>query len=605
MEILCNYRFKGTNCYYICPRVVAKDPLQSVNDIATGLQLNPAAAQGHSEFVTIFSFSDFDEDFTQDSIKARLEALLEEDDVFSFDFIDRVYIHATQQQIAYTQVRSVFGRLQFYGKDVSVLPLPIEDVSSSLLSGPYAMTSLGFHRVWKAFADDRDAFIASFAPNDGSGNGSLETPEALLRQSSVYDSSLSESYRPLLFPSTSARLSVLVPSRCYYLKTDSKPLNGFRFAVKDNIHIRGCSTTAGSRDFGKLYGVQTATAKAVEKLVSMGAVLVGKTKTATFADGDVLTADWVEESYPWNPRGDGYLIPSGSSTGSAVAIAAYPWLDFTVGTDTLGSIRGPALWNGVYGVRPTWGSLDGDGVVPVVESFDTIGFFSRSLSICSTLSLHWLRCSETSSAMGFKLMHIPGDWKTDHDDIQMAQEQFILALEEACACRRADVKIEELWKSQSPLLREVDFYEYCHTVAINIKLPTQQRFIQQFLRAYENKYERQPYLNPVIRHVLAEAEHVTSQDYATALEKREAIAQWLNTEVMCVDADAYIPILVFPFTDGNLTYRDEYHAEPIGISSAGWHPKLLSTLGGIPEIVVPSKRKLCNYSMMAVVASAK
>ncbi|KAL7919160.1 amidase signature domain-containing protein [Trichoderma austrokoningii] len=550
--MLSNYRFKGTNCYYVCPRVVAKDPLQLANDTATGLQLNPAAVRGHSEFVTIISFSGFDEDFTQDSLKAQLEALLEEDDVFSFDFVDRVYIHATQQQLAYTRVRSVFGRFQFHEKDVSVLPLPMEDVCSTLLSGPYAVTSLGFHRVWKAFADDRDAFITSFAPNHGPEKGSLATPEALLLQS--------ECYKPLLFPSTSAKLSVLVPSRCYFPKTDLRPLNGLRFAVKDNIHIRGCSTTAGSRDFGKLHGVQTATANAIEKLLSMGAVLVGKTKTATFADGDVLTADWVEQSYPWNPRGDGYLIPSGSSTGSAVAIAAYPWLDFTIGTDTFGSIRGPALWNGVYGVRPTWGSLDGDGVVPVVESFDTIGFFSRCLSICSTLSLHWLRCPGTSSAMGFKLMHLPGDWKSDHDDIQMAQEHFILALEEVCACRRADVKIEELWKSQSPLLREVDFYEYCDTVAINIKLPTQQRFIQQFLRAYKSKYERQPYLNPVIRHVLAAAEHVTSQDYATALEKQEIIAQWLNTKVMCVDADGRIPILVFPFTDGNLTYRDEYHA---------------------------------------------
>ncbi|KAK1244005.1 hypothetical protein MKX08_002143 [Trichoderma sp. CBMAI-0020] len=592
MEMLSNYRFKGTNCYYICPRVVAKGPLQSVNDTATGPQLNPAAIQGHGEFVTICSFSDFDEDFTQDSIEARLDALLEEDDVFSFDFVDRVYIHAAQQQVAYPHIGSVFGRLQFHGKDVSVLPLPIEDVSSTLLSGPYAMTSLGFHKVWKVFADDRDAFIASFAPNDGPENGSLATREALHLQSSVQDSSTSGCYKPLLFPSTSATLSALVPSRCYYPKTDSKPLNGLRFAVKDNIHIRGCFTTAGSRDFGKLHDVQTATATAVEKLLSMGAVLVGKTKTATFADGDVLTADWVETSYPWNPRGDGYLIPSGSSTGSAVAIAAYPWLDFTIGTDTLGSIRGPALWNGVYGVRPTWGSLDGDGVVPVVDSFDTIGFFSRSLSICSTLSLHWLRCFGTSSATGFKLIHLPGDWKTDHNDIQIAQEQFLLALEEVCASRRADIKIEELWKSQSSLLREVDFYEYCHTVAINIKLPTQQRFIQQFLHAYENKYKRQPYLNPVVRHVLAAAEHVTSQDYAAALEKREAIAQWLNTQVMCVDADGRIPILVFPFTDGNLTYRDEYHAEPIGISSAGWHPKLLSTLGGIPEVVVPSKRKL-------------
>lgn len=66
----------------------------------------------------------------------------------------------------------------------------------------------------------------------------------------------------------------------------------------------------------------------------MGAVLIGKTKTAQFGDGDVLTADWIEGSCPWNPRGDGYLISSGSSAGSAVAVSAYDWIDFAVGTDS-------------------------------------------------------------------------------------------------------------------------------------------------------------------------------------------------------------------------------------------------------------------------------
>lgn len=71
-------------------------------------------------------------------------------------------------------------------------------------------------------------------------------------------------------------------------------------------------------------------------------------QTSQFANGEAATADWVDQFAPLNPRGDGYQDPSSSSSGSAVAVSAYDFLDFTVGSDTGGSIRGPASVNGAY-----------------------------------------------------------------------------------------------------------------------------------------------------------------------------------------------------------------------------------------------------------------
>ena len=126
-------------------------------------------------------------------------------------------------------------------------------------------------------------------------------------------------------------------------------------------------------------------------MIRLGAIIVGKAKTTQSAEGDVFTADWVDFSSPWNSRGDGYLIPSGSSAGSASAIAAYEWLDVAVGTDSksirlilyqasnfvaddhsfrvaVGSVRGPAMWQGVYGLRISHGNLPSDGVMTVARS---------------------------------------------------------------------------------------------------------------------------------------------------------------------------------------------------------------------------------------------
>lgn len=125
-----------------------------------------------------------------------------------------------------------------------------------------------------------------------------------------------------------------VPHRYRGQAQTHRRLSGYTFAVKDTIDVQGMTTTAGSRAYAALRGDATRHASCVQKLLDQGATLLGKTKTASLGDGDTTTADWVEYACPWNPRGDGYLIPSGSSTGSACAVASYAWLDFAIGTDS-------------------------------------------------------------------------------------------------------------------------------------------------------------------------------------------------------------------------------------------------------------------------------
>lgn len=92
-------------------------------------------------------------------------------------------------------------------------------------------------------------------------------------------------------------------------------------------------TSAGCRAYEKLHGKSSTTASSVQRLIDLGAVIVGKTKTTQFASGE-YPPDWVDYQCPFNPRGDGYFDTACSSAGSAVAVAAYSWLDYSIGTDS-------------------------------------------------------------------------------------------------------------------------------------------------------------------------------------------------------------------------------------------------------------------------------
>jgi Asp-tRNA(Asn)/Glu-tRNA(Gln) amidotransferase A subunit family amidase len=128
-------------------------------------------------------------------------------------------------------------------------------------------------------------------------------------------------------------LSVAVPSRLYFTETFAHPLEGLRVSVKDVFHLKGTYTGAGNRAYRRLYPPFTFTSAAVQRAVELGAIIVGKAKTAEFAGSQEFNWDWCDYSYAFNARADGYLVSTGSSTGSASGHAAYPWLDISIGSD--------------------------------------------------------------------------------------------------------------------------------------------------------------------------------------------------------------------------------------------------------------------------------
>lgn len=157
------------------------------------------------------------------------------------------------------------------------------------------------------------------------------------------------------------------------------PLYGVPVAIKDVIDVAGVPTTAASRILADV--VPETSATAVERLRAAGAIVLGKLNTHEFAYGAMTTSPHFGPCRnPWATD----RICGGSSGGSG-ACAAADLAAGTLGTDTAGSIRIPACFNGVTGMRPTHGRVSNAGVVPVAWSFDTVGPIARSAEDCALL----------------------------------------------------------------------------------------------------------------------------------------------------------------------------------------------------------------------------
>ncbi len=157
------------------------------------------------------------------------------------------------------------------------------------------------------------------------------------------------------------------------------PLAGVPVAIKDNMCTEGILTTCSSRILGNF--IPTFTAEAVKNLEKAGAVMIGKTNMDEFAMGSTTeTSAYGVTRNPWNTE----HVPGGSSGGSAAAVAAEECF-FALGSDTGGSIRQPASFCGVVGLKPTYGTVSRYGLIAYGSSLDQIGPLTKDVTDCATV----------------------------------------------------------------------------------------------------------------------------------------------------------------------------------------------------------------------------
>jgi amidase len=165
--------------------------------------------------------------------------------------------------------------------------------------------------------------------------------------------------------------------RCERKPVATGRLDKLHFAVKDQFDVAGAPTGFGHPDWERTHPVPTATAPVVTALLRAGATLAGKTTSMELGYG--LTGENKWYPTPLNPRAPD-RFPGGSSSGSAAAVAGR-LVDFALGTDTAGSVRIPASYCAVLGIRPSQGAVSLAGARSLAPAFDTCGWFARDAGL--------------------------------------------------------------------------------------------------------------------------------------------------------------------------------------------------------------------------------
>ncbi len=165
------------------------------------------------------------------------------------------------------------------------------------------------------------------------------------------------------------------------------PLAGLMCGIKDLYDVAGCKTGFGSPDWLGTHDAARMTAPAVQSLLDAGASVAGKTHTDELAYS--LNGENPHYGTPVNVNAPG-RIPGGSSSGSAAAVAG-GLVDFALGSDTGGSVRAPAAFCGIYGLRPSHARISLDGACALAASFDVAGCFARDAGMLERVSRVLLR----------------------------------------------------------------------------------------------------------------------------------------------------------------------------------------------------------------------
>jgi aspartyl-tRNA(Asn)/glutamyl-tRNA(Gln) amidotransferase subunit A len=335
---------------------------------------------------------------------------------------------------------------------------------------------------------------------------------------------------------------------------EPRALEGIPFAVKDNVDTEGVLTTAGTARFADRVPVRNATV--VQRLLDAGAILIGKTVTPELAFGDAI-----EDHRAVNPW-DLARWTGGSSSGSAVALAARE-VPLAVGTDTGGSIRVPASYCGVCGLKPTLGSIPRDGVVPVSTTLDQLGPMGRTVD---DVALMWSVMADGTRPTTDRPLRIgvPSEWFFDWGtpDVLDAVRGAVDRL------RDHGARIEPV---SLPAATTAGLVAWTITVA-------------EFAACYGDGPLDD--LTDAARARIAAGAELTAVDYVRALEMRASVIRQFDEAFGRVDAivtpaTPTVAPRVAPTADPLFDGGDEVWLERIARNF------LIANVAGIPALVVP------------------
>lgn len=467
---------------------------------------------------------------------------------------------------------------------------PINNAAARIPQGPLVVekNTGRLFMVARLHIDTHAAFVSSIAPHKTSRKGFIEY-------------------------SRSEEVVVPLPSRLYFPKLESKPLNGVRVAVKDSIALKGLPTSFGSKAWLETHPAEVSNAPCIQRLVDAGALIVGKVKTTEFAEG-LHPTDWIGTSCPINPRGDAHQSPSSSSTGSAAAVAAYRWLDVSVGTDTGGSIRHPAAVSGLYGQRPTHGRIDLTGVLGATDLFNTVGIFARHVETFSKIGGFMVDPTQPERLLvperKFNLLYPTRAPQTEvpdqhyhgqhrwfpHPEVDQSTwseaekqiEQTVMQMEKLLNCKRIPFNINELWRA-TPVIGQPksldDAVGYIYSAITTSS--ALHAGIDDFIETYkQNNGGEEPPMSAIVKARLDYGRNVPAETIARALEATTAFREWTeNTLFGSYDREA-TTLLIFPQTCGRPDYRDnapqytELFNDTFSIYAFGY-------LVGCPDYTIP------------------
>jgi Asp-tRNA(Asn)/Glu-tRNA(Gln) amidotransferase A subunit family amidase len=389
--------------------------------------------------------------------------------------------------------------------------------------------------------------------------------------------------------------AMIVPSKIstmsFVSTEDSEPLAGLRFAVKDIFHVKGLKTSGGSRAYYQVYGPQNYTTQVVEKSLTGGAQLIGKTKTIAFALGAPQNGAEIDYLDPWNPRGDGYQTTGGSSSGSGSAATAYGWVDFTIGSDTGGSVRFPARFGGLYGYKPTHGIFNLTGILVAIAEQDTPGFLTRSPSIFTKLGKWWAKDTPLEDAaespLPTNLLYYDDAPAQTQREASAMISQFFANVTSALNMSTSSINITEAWHATGPSNGEpVDSYmQYVYSDQNSIQFYNQIGKNLSDLYVAQNNGSHFP-ADPMVNATWYDALNSTTQArYPQSVQRRKLFAEWWNTHIAkpsnttCSESFFAHTLHIAPGTE-KVTH------DPPSVASYYWNG-VYTNYAGVPEIVVP------------------